>query len=724
MSRAITGLILLLLYYSFLLSSCNHKPQSENICSSSEITSIRKMMKVNAKDLAIYFDTSIDKNIEITKKDFVNYIERLWNNNVPEISDGKPDFSKPVIIWFSTTDEGEKFLGEAIDNGFIMKKINSGSSTIFLVFASDNINLSFAIYNFLEELGIRFFHPTDEFVPKFSGIFLPQELNSKNFSPFKTRGIHLHLLHPIEYFRSFNEVGEENLKEARKFIDWLVKTGQNYIQWSILKTLDFPRWIEHAKNIVDYAHMRGLKVGAEIQLLSSASLQNSFVLVSSEKNWKEQIRNQIDFLMNIPWDNIEIGFGEFFSSNPEELIDMLNYIIKYTEERYPHVTISVVNHVGNYPNLWINYKGESIFYYHLPKFADPRIVNNVHTVFFFDLFRDWGGYGHPNFHLHRDYLIELLPSRIVRYKPESAYWCSADIDVPAFLPEYIHSRWIDINGLVNEIEKRKLPMIEGHIMFSSGHEWGYWMTDYLTAKMLWNPKAEFKKFIEHYSIAYGNCSDTIERLLLEFINLQTIYLFDNRLVPFISGEDIYDDIGYMAGIETHPKRVQFEELLKMTQEELRKFETDKIDKLKEMADKIIPLESELEIKCNASDSFIRTWCSELYDGFKIIRLRLMHSYNLYKAVIGKIKGEDFQKYIDEAEKIRGEAEKTIKNREQFLRFDLERLTGSYTNPTIYPFGYLRQAHTLCFWNRQEEQAKYVIEKGEKPPISDIRTCID
>ena len=33
------------------------------------------------------------------------------------------------------------------------------------------------------------------------------------------------------------------------------------------------------------------------------------------------------------------------------------------------------------------------------------------------------------------------------------------------------------------------------------------------------------------------------------------------------------------------------------------------------------------------------------------------------------------------------------------RFDLDRETGAYDNPTVYGFGYLRQAHTQCYWSR-------------------------
>ena len=66
----------------------------------------------------------------------------------------------------------------------------------------------------------------------------------------------------------------------------------------------------------------------------------------------------------------------------------------------------------------------------------------------------------------------------------------------------------------------------------------------------------------------------------------------------------------------------------------------------------------------------------------------------------------------------------IARREPYYRFDRERLNASYANPTIYDFGYLRQAHTQCLWRRQEEQAAYVIENAMAPSPFTARSCTD
>ena len=57
--------------------------------------------------------------------------------------------------------------------------------------------------------------------------------------------------------------------------------------------------------------------------------------------------------------------------------------------------------VGNYPQLYVQYKGEPTYFYHLPKFADPRLGQTTHTLFWFDTYRDQGMYEHPDFHFQR-----------------------------------------------------------------------------------------------------------------------------------------------------------------------------------------------------------------------------------------------------------------------------------------------------------------------------------
>lgn len=117
------------------------------------------------------------------------------------------------------------------------------------------------------------------------------------------------------------------------------------------------------------------------------------------------------------------------------------------------------------------------------------------------------------------------------------------------------------------------------------------------------------------------------------------------------------------------------------------------------------------------------YCAELRDGIQIVRLRLLHSIRLYEAVLDHARGGSrAAALLAEAAALTLSAKAVIDGRAPFYRFDPERLIGAYSNPTIYKFGYLRQAHTQCLWLRQEEQVAFILETGAGPSAFDVRAC--
>lgn len=70
------------------------------------------MEEINPSDFAVYFDSNVDTNLEIAKRDFINYARKLWGVDALEIVEGKPVDEKPVIIWFSTGDEAKNLLND------------------------------------------------------------------------------------------------------------------------------------------------------------------------------------------------------------------------------------------------------------------------------------------------------------------------------------------------------------------------------------------------------------------------------------------------------------------------------------------------------------------------------------------------------------------------------------------------------------------------------------
>jgi hypothetical protein len=697
-------------------SSSNAPPPPPSIpCDSTQ--TLVAMQPFAASDLAVSVDAP-DAMLDPVRADLARYLGAMWNTNV-EISTGAPDFQRRLTLWISTSDAARAAAGASDGAGYAIERVDIGNSTRVIVWAKDAPTLAAGAYALLEELGARFFHPKADFVPALGAPRIPFELHVRRAPWTKVRGLQLHTLHPIEWLAPFNEPSPDNLADAKRLIDWLVKTGQNHVQWALLGTVDFDAWRPHAQAIVDYARSRGVTAGAVVQVWGGAALQNNYVLVKSADNWQAQMDAAIDKLATISWDAVELALGEFVSANPQNVIDWLSHATDHTLQKLPSAVVNVQNHVGNYQQLWVQYQGQTVFYYHLPQYSDPRLGQSVHTLAFYDMYRNWATYGHPDFHLQHDYIVKEVQSRRVRYFPESAYWVTADIDVPSFLPLFIYGRWIDIHNLAAE----GLPL-EGHVTFSSGHEWGYWLTDYLIAKMLWSPEKPMDWFFSQATAAYGSCALDMAGLLTNVTNLQTEYLFDKRLAGYIAGEDATIEEGYKIGLETHAKRVAFEDVVAMTEGDRGALEANVVSPLEDFAAKLAPIEDAIAARCRGSDKALSPWCDELRDGVAIVRLRASHAALVYRAILAYARGDrsGATTKLGAAKNVTGAAAAVISRREGGYRWDVSRLTDAYDNPTYYKFGYLRQAHTQCFWRRREEEVQWFLDNDLPAPIAQLDTC--
>jgi hypothetical protein len=76
------------------------------------------------------------------------------------------------------------------------------------------------------------------------------------------------------------------------------------------------------------------------------------------------------------------------------------------------------------------------------------------------------------------FLLAEHQKRETWYYPESAYWITFDVSVPMLLLPYLKARLTDIDSCAAH-------HIPGHLTFSSGWEWGYWLVDWSIARWSW-----------------------------------------------------------------------------------------------------------------------------------------------------------------------------------------------------------------------------------------------
>jgi hypothetical protein len=140
----------------------------------------------------------------------------------------------------------------------------------------------------------------------------------------------------------------------------------------------------------------------------------------------------------------------------------------------------------------------------------------------------------------------------------------------------------------------------------------------------------------------------------------------------------------------------------MSPEDLETFETEVVDRLATLAiDTRAVLDRVEALPAIASDPFL----AELRDGVAIDVARTEHAHALWQAAVLSARGEDASAMESAIDAAMDDA-RTIVDRRHGALFDPdpeEILATRIRNALRYDYGYLREAQTLCFWERERIQ---------------------
>ena len=613
-----------------------------------------------------------------------------------------PDLAPALVDFVAFLDdprvvlaESERHRGRDIDIDVGIVEGEAGSYTLDTtvelgVTGGDVTGAQYGLADVLEQMGYGFFHPYESRLPE---ALAAPELSTGDHTPaLSRRGLHLHTLHPIEGLAGCYVASESD--ECRRILDWLVKNRGNFIEWCAMDDLldgptDLAAWQAFTKGNVDYAHMRGIDVGIAIQLFGSGNLQAAFDLVDRVDTLEVEaveMDRRLAALSPVPWDTIALSFGEFNGEEPQTFIDTTNLAYDRVQAAMPGVEMTAVIHVGNYDDLRVTYDDKEMLYYFLVQYANPAIRPWVHSVMYYNLYEDAGGaYLHDEFNEHRDFLEQRLANgQPVGYYPESAYWIAFDNPLPLYLPLYVRSRALDLE---------RLPALDDHVLFSSGWEWGYWQTDAATLRMNYTRGDWPDAFTTMFD------ADTAATIVA-LVNLQHDALLDQRLAAYVAGRDTLIDIGDQAGIISQPDRVTFSEIHAADATTRAAFQAEVVTPLQAFGAAVDALPRPV------GDAFV----AEVADGIEIDALRARYAAALYQATLDAAAGGDPADLLAVADTLLDEARVVVARRaaafrdpasDDGVRWGLE----SWDNPTIYDYGYLREAQSLCFWERERAQVR-------------------
>jgi hypothetical protein len=590
----------------------------------------------------------------------------------------------------------------------------------FVVRGGVPLGVQYGLAHLLEAMDVRFFHPQESFVPAALRTPDPSIFGAVVTPEIDQRGLHLHTIHPIEAYFDFWEPSEAHLRDAERTIDWLVKNGGNYLTYPGLNDV-IPEgavrdaWLEHSRAIIEYAHMRGVRMGMGIQIFAGASLQRAFVLVpTGTTDLRPVVEERLSILAMLPLDSIQLSFGEFSGEDPDAFIAAIDLVYDAVQRVLPGATVTATVHVGNYASTRVTYMGEMILYYFLVRFATPEVVPWIHTTMYFDLFESAAGaYGHEEFDEHREYLFDRLEAgQPVGYHPETAYWVAFDNSVPLYLPLYMRNRMLDLRMIRARALANGHADLEDHVVFSSGWEWGYWQNDWTVLRTSFHLPATDGELLHDMLDPLPHGADMVP-IVSDLIEVQRRAFIDERLSGYTGGRDATFRLGELMGVYSQPLRVSIDAVHAMTPTDRMGYRTTVAEPLARLATDCMALEARVDaLGIDPNDR----WLSEIADGVEIDRLRAQHAAALASATADYGDGLDVAPSLAAMEALEAEAAVVVARRlAGFHDPDGDELVADdRPSALLYQYGYLREANELCFWRRDR------IELGNASGVTDLR----
>lgn len=612
------------------------------------------------------------------------------------------------------------------EHGFTWKSNLELGSRIQTLSAASAAGIAYGLYALLQEkLGFKFVHPRQTIIPNLEEWPRTEGLysNWKGRPRFDKKGFHLHTMHPLELTQPLHDPHfPGGLAMIEEYILWLARNGQNYFEFSLMEGVDhdLDAWVAHAAQFTQYAHDRGILCGLDlsIHMIQQKSYQLAKFPPSDFRPYETQIRSRIRRLMHANWDfiNLEFALAEFVGGL-ENLRNRLRDAVIVEMAHYPQTKLIGRQHVVKPEDEVGGSHGEQSL--NVPR--DPRMGILVHTVMCYALTDSHAPvYELENFsHLHQ-MLIEQNELRETWFYPESAYWVTFDNSIPLLLLPYLNARWKDIQTC----EALGIP---GHVTFSSGWEWGYWLVDWSIARWSWDYEMEAEDGKARVGPIEGPYQylreifpdpDAADKVV-EIADLQQKWLIEGNLLRWLCPSNPTDELPMPMNKQFQPRGfVNLGDLRKMAKKTPERLNELSIDSLEGYATKAYYMGHSIDHILGREESPL---ISELLDALEMTTLRARHSAMMMQAVVleqffadekGKKAKESFQFMMKEAARIRRSGLEIVKRQEARYRYPVQLLASRYKSFTAYDFGYLYTVHNLHFWEREEQQ----ILKGRHGPF--------
>jgi hypothetical protein len=333
---------------------------------------------------------------------------------------------------------------------------------------------------------------------------------------------------------------------------------------------------------------------------------------------------------------------------------------------------------------------------------------------YFDLFETAdGAYQMTDFSEHRQYLLsKMCANQPAAYFPEDAYWIAFDDSVPTYLPLYVRSRLYDLTQLRAAAPPPCGPLDE-HLVFSSGWEWGYWLHDTATLRASYElPASQPALFEQQLGLDLGSGAAAA---VSDLADAEHDALITQDLAPYFASRDALIDAGRSIDVISQPDRVTFSDLAAASTAERASFQTTVMTPLAAFVATLDAFDERVN-KLHLPDT---RWARELIDGFAIDRARAHFIYEAYATTLAHLAGDDASTTSAHASALGWLATgaSIVARRHGDRHLGDNDIIDTNDNYTVYAFGYLYMADTLCYWHRELDQVDGILGNTSVEPPS-------
>jgi hypothetical protein len=465
--------------------------------------------------------------------------------------------------------------------------------------------------------------------------------------------------------------------------------------------------------------MRGYVRSSGFGLHGRQQGDKSIIDPDDPRSEEEQIAEAIDARMGDDPNDYPKLFQ--FTFNPSEFTELpdtdivrqLTFIADYMAENYPQTEVLATNH-GTAQEPTENY---GVRYFDLPQFAPPNLGVKIHTLMFYDLMRPAPVYGNEDFRYLFDFMAREYRQRTLWYFPEAAWWLTFDIPVPLYLPITIEARSRDLENLAFMLEGK----LDGHRVFGTGHEWGYWQNEYCSFRMAaFVGDYDWRDCIRDIAYTAGPEASVVVREVLErAIEIQERdMIYEHDVLRYLVGTDPETELADSVGIEFHPLPPTPQQIANWDEERAEDWLRRVGPMLERTADDYLALERRLDAVSESVPEAGRPWFDEIRDGIAVNGIRAQHQFFAYRALVRNRLSQlridpglarQAQRDLGLARSQTERAIEVIRRREQGYRYQpLSRsIAGGPegtedSNWTVYNYRYLNRTHHGYYYKRIDD----------------------